>query len=248
VRWCPGAVASQRRTCAARSMLGGSPHAQPLAAMRNSSRNDLGAIARRILLGDQLTVSQRLAGFSVLSSDVDEARAVAAVWLLQAGSPDPTEHAFQFERIGSWRCLGWSSGSARILSLTGRPSIASAPAGAIELFTSGSIRSRLDRERQSAGGYGDLADSTGWVAYAGFRLAAEAETLQLGERLIRIPDHGYVIAAWRSPAAGVRPPIAALRKDGSPLTVIGPNEHMDSLNWKNILTALGEESPPGPRK
>jgi hypothetical protein len=211
--------------------------------MRNSSRHDPGAIARRILLGDQLTFSQRRAGFSVLSCDVDEVRAVAAVWLLQAGRPDPTEHAFQFERMDSWRCLGWSSGSARFLSPTSRPSIASAPAGAIELLTSGSIRSRLDTEGQAAEGYNDVAGSTGWVAYAGFRLAAEAETLQLGERLIRIPDHGYVIAAWRSLAADVRPPIAALRKDGSPLTVIGPNEHVDSLSWENILTALGDEPP-----
>jgi hypothetical protein len=210
--------------------------------MTNSSRHDLGAIAHRILLGDQLTFFQRRAGFSVLSCDVDEVRAVAAVWLLQAGSPDPTEHAFQFERMDSWRCLGWSSSPARFLSLTGRPSIASAPVRAIELLTSGSIRSRLDREG-AAGGHRDSAGSTGWVAYAGFRLAAEAETLQIGERLIRIPDHGYVIAAWRSPAADVRPPIAALRKDGSPLTVIGPNEHLDSLSWKNIRTALGDEPP-----
>jgi hypothetical protein len=126
--------------------------------------------------------------------------------------------------------------------MTARPSVASAPERAIERLTNGSTRSRLDEEGQAAAGYQDLADSTGWVAYAGFRVAAEAEALQLGERLIRIPDHGYVIAAWRSPAADVWPSIAALRKDGSPLTVIGPNEHIDSLSWKGILTALDDKN------
>jgi len=128
--------------------------------MRNQSRYDIGAIGGQVLSGGRLTFSQRGAGFSVLASDVDEAAAVAAVWLVQAGRRDSVEYAIQFERIGSWRCLGWSGGSARNLPLTGRLSAADAPTRAIELLTSGASRSRLDGEWQAAGGGGD---GTGWV-------------------------------------------------------------------------------------
>jgi hypothetical protein len=84
-------------------------------------------------------------------------------------------------------------------------------------------------------------DPIGWVSCAGFRLAAGAETLQVGERLIRVPEHGYVIAVWRSQVTLARPPIAALGHDGSPLATIGPNEHLNSLKWKGILTAIDDE-------
>jgi hypothetical protein len=190
-----------------------------------------------------LKLSQRRAGFAVLARDIDEVAAVAAVWLVQAGSGGSTQYALQFERVDSWRCLGWSRGPARDLSPTRRPSAAGAPASAIELLTSGSSRSLLDRERQVAG-HGDVAD-VGWVACAGFRVAAGSEALEVGERLIRVPDHGYVVVAWRSPATLVRPTMRALRKDGSPLAVIRPNEHMDDLGWKSILTVLDDERPPG---
>jgi hypothetical protein len=214
--------------------------------MRNLSQHDLGAIGRRILLGNRLTLSQRRAGFTALARDVDEAAAVAAVWLMRAGSTNSAAYALQFERTDSWHCLGWSGGSTPNLLLIGRPSAASGPAKAIELSIGGSSRSRLGKNSQAAASHTDVAGRADWIACAGFRVAADAETLQVGERLINVPDHGYVVVAWRSPDRLARPPISALRKDGSPLATIGPNEHLDSLGWKSVLTVLDDESPPGP--
>ncbi|HEY2549535.1 MAG TPA: hypothetical protein VGI64_03050 [Streptosporangiaceae bacterium] len=210
--------------------------------MTHSSSHDLGAIGQRILAGGQLSPAERQAGFSVLASDADQQAGAGAVWLVEEGHPEAAEYALQFEQIGPWQYLGWSGGSARGLSLNGRPSAASAPHHAVELLTSGSARSRSDRTRQP-GGQRQLTDSVGWVSCAGFRLATEAVTLQAGERRISVPDHGYVIVAWRSPARLSRPPITALRADGSALTTIGPDEHLDSLTWQGILTALDDEPP-----
>lgn len=213
--------------------------------MRTSYLSDLGAIGRRVLSGRRLTFSQRRAGFSVLASDVDEEVGVAAVWLVQAGLPGPVDYALLFERIDSWCCLGWSGGSSRKTLLMDRPSVADSQIRSIELLTSAASRGWPGRERQAARGPSGVADSADWIACAGFRLAVEAEMLQVGERLIRAPGQGYVIAVWESPARLVRPPIAALRKDASILATIGPTEHLDSLSWENIMTTLDGEPPTG---
>lgn len=213
--------------------------------MRNASEFDLDAIGQRILADGRLTPAERQAGFSVLASDADEQGAAAAVWLVQDGSSDRAEYVLQFERLDSWHYLGWTGGSARGLSLNGRPSAASAPSRALVLLTGGSSRSRIDRATRQASTLDAWEATASWVSCAGFRLAAEAVTLQAGERLISVPDHGYVIAAWRSPGTRTRPPIAALRADGSALSELGSDEYLDSLSWQSVLATLDEEQPPG---
>ncbi|HEV2376035.1 MAG TPA: hypothetical protein VGS19_28185 [Streptosporangiaceae bacterium] len=77
----------------------------------------------------------------------------------------------------------------------------------------------------------------------GFRFATEADALQAGERIIKIPDHGYVIVAWRSSTEQAGLPITVLRRDGSPIIAIGPSDLVNSLSWKNTLATLDNEPP-----
>jgi len=97
-----------------------------------------------------------------------------------------------------------------------------------------SARSRAEREAQ--GYQRDLAD-VGWVACAMFRVAAEVVHLQVGTRLVKVPQHGHVIVAWKAPPSSVpprRPPIAALSGNGAKLTDLSPNGHLDSLTWASL--------------
>jgi hypothetical protein len=195
----------------------------------------------RVLSGRQLGFSQRRAGFVVLASDIDEDAGVAVVWLVrQPGAPDSAEHALQFERAGEWRFLGGGSSSARELSLAGRPSASvHGPSTMMRLLGSSAGRSRTGREKQAGG----LAGA-GWVACASFRLATEVGQLQAAERSIPVPDHGYVIVAWRSPPALARPLIAAVGKDGSRLSELGPYDFLDSLTWESVQRSLLDDPLP----
>jgi hypothetical protein len=70
------------------------------------------------------------------------------------------------------------------------------------------------------------------VRRGAFRLAVEVGHLQVGERLIPVPDHGYAVIAWRSPPAKTRPLIGAIGHDGSRLSELGPDDSLDSLPGK----------------
>jgi hypothetical protein len=104
-------------------------------------------------------------------------------------------------------------------------------------------RSLIDRERL-AGGLGMAG--AGWVACAGFRLAAEVGAASGQGRPIPVPGHGYAIVAWRSPPALARPPIVAVGKDGSQLSELGPHDFLDSLTREGIERALLADPLPGP--
>ena len=209
------------------------------------SRYDLEGMGLRVLSGHGLRFSQRRAGFVALASDIDGDAGAAAVWLVHhPGSPDSAEHTLLFDRGDGWRFLGGGSSGAQEFSLAGRPSASlNGPMGMMRLMSSSSSRSRADRERDATG-LG--VAGAGWVACAGFRLAIEVGHLQVGERSIPVPGHGYAIVAWRSPPALARPLIVAVGRDGSRLTELGPNGSMDSLTWKSIERALLDDRLPGP--
>jgi hypothetical protein len=187
----------------------------------------------RALTGRRLGLQQRRAGFVVLASDIDEDADVAAVWLVHhPGSPDSAQHTLDFERSGDWRFLGGGSNSAQEFSLAGRPSASvHGPTSMMRLVSSSASRSRADREKDATG-LG--VAGAGWVACAGFRVAAEVGHLQVGGRSIPVPGHGFVIVVWRSPPALARPLIVAVGNDGSRLTELGPHDSLDSLTWDSI--------------
>jgi hypothetical protein len=200
----------------------------------------------RVLSGRRLGFAQRRAGFVALASDVDENGGVAAVWLVRhPGSLNSAQHTLEFERGDGWRFLGGGSSSAEEFSLDRRPSApVHGPASMLRLMSSSASRSWIDRERL-AGGLG--VAGAGWVACAGFRVAAEVGHLQAGERVIPVAGHGYAIVAWRSPPALTRPLIAAVDSNGSRLSELGPHHSLDSLSWENIEQALLDDPPPSPR-
>jgi len=87
---------------------------------------------------------------------------------------------------------------------------------------------------------GDFA-GVAWVACAMFRVATEMAYLQIGTRRVTVPWHGYVIVAWQAPPVAelpARPPIAAIGEDGSRLTGLGQNDHLDGLTWAAVGTAI----------
>ena len=180
-----------------------------------------------------------------LASDVDEDAGAGAVWLVRhPGSPDSAEHTLEFERGDGWQYLGGGSSSAREFSLNRRPSaLVNGPATMMRLVTGSASRSWADRERL-ADGLG--VAGAGWVACAGFRVAAEVGHLQAAGRSIPVPDHGYAIVAWRSPPALTRPPIVAVGNNGSRLSELGPHDSLDSLSWESIEQALLDDPLPPP--
>jgi hypothetical protein len=178
----------------------------------------------------------------VVASDIDANVGVAGVWLARrAGSPqDAVDEACLFERIGgSWQYLGAGGRTGSELLRAGRPSASlTGPASIIASMSGCASRSRADREAE--GGQQDFLH-VGWVACAMFRVAAEVRHLQAGARQITVPQDGYVIVAWKAePGSDVppRPPIVAVGEDGSRLSELGPNDHLDSYTWAAIAAAV----------
>jgi hypothetical protein len=207
------------------------------------SRHDVPGIGLRALSGQRPGWRQRRAGWVVLATDVDQAASVAAVLLVRRpGSPDSARHTLQFERGDGWHWLGGGSGAARELALSGRPTAAvHGPTSMMRFLGSSAARSRADRERLAAG---LSAADAGWVASAGFRLATEVARLELGERSVPVPAHGYAVVAWRSPPTLTRPVITAIGPDGSRLCELGPYSSLDSLTWESVRrAALGDQLP-----
>jgi hypothetical protein len=193
----------------------------------------------RVLAGRGLSVRQQAAGLVALASDIDEEAGAAAVWLLRHAGAGPTQHLLQYERGDGWQYLGEASTSARELSLASRPS-AVAGGSMLAPLISGAARSRRDRERAGAG-LGVLG--AGWVAAAGFRATAEVSELRVGQRPVTVPEHGYAVVAWKSPAALARPWIAAVSADGSRLTEFAPEDRLDARAWEDIEAALRDTPP-----
>jgi hypothetical protein len=206
------------------------------------SPGDLEGVGLRVLSGRPLRWRHRLGGVVVVASDVDRDAGVAAVWLVRRpGSPDAWDQTCLFERIGNrWRYLGGGGGSGSEVLRAGRPSASAAgPASVITSLSGTASRSRADREARDD--QRDLSQ-VGWVACAMFRVAAEVGHLQAGGRRITVPEHGYVIVAWKAPSASLlppRPPIAAVGAGGSWLSELGPGDHLDSRAWADIEAALG---------
>lgn len=198
------------------------------------------SVGLRVLSGRPLRWRHRRAGVVVVARDIDADAGVAAVWLVRrAAGPDAVEEICQFERVGgSWRYLGGGGRRGNFL-LTGRPSASRAgPASLMTSLSGCSVRSSADRDAQ--GRPGDFTD-VGWVACAMFRAAAEVAYLQAGTRRIVVPWHGYVVVAWKAPPASeipARPPVAAIGEDGSPLTELGPRDHLDRLTWAAVEAAI----------
>jgi hypothetical protein len=196
------------------------------------------SVGLRVLSGRPLRWRHRLAGVVVVASDMDAAVGVAAVWLVRRpGWPGAVEETCLFERVGgSWRYLGGGSrGAGTKLLLAGRPSASRVGSASVMTRRGGpSVRSRADRKAQDPQlGFARV----GWVASAEFRVATEVAYLQVGARRIKVPQHGYVIVAWKAPPSSLpprRPPIVAAGEDGSRLTELGPNDHLDSLSWASL--------------
>jgi len=206
------------------------------------SPGDLESVGLRVLSGRPLRWRHRLAAVVVVASDIDADVGVAAVWLVRrAGSPDAVDEVCLFERTGDrWRYLGGGSRTGSELLRAGRVSASRArPASMITSMSGCASRSCADREAQ--GGQQDFLH-VGWVACALFRVAAEVQHLQAGARRITVPRHGYVLVAWKAgPGSDVppRPPIVAVGEDGSRLSELGPNDHLDSYAWAGIEAAIG---------
>jgi hypothetical protein len=205
------------------------------------SPGDLESVGLRVLSGRPLHWRQRLAGVVVVASDIDADVGVAGVWLARrAGSPDAVDEVCLFERVnGRWRYLGSGGRTGSELLRAGRPSASRAgPASMITSMSGCASRSLADREAQ--GGQQDFL-RVGWVACAMFRVAAEVQHLQAGARQISVPQHGYVIVAWKAgPGSDVppRPPIVAVGEDRSRLSELGPNDHLDSYSWAGLEAAI----------
>lgn len=206
------------------------------------SPRDLESTGLRVLAGRPLRWRHRLVGVVAVASDMDADAGVAAVWLVRrAGSPDSRDETCLFERIGGrWRYRGGGGGSGTELLQADRPSASQAvPASMITSLSGSAVRSRGDREAE--GGRPDFTH-VGWVACAMFRVAAEVHHLQADARQIKVPQHGYVIVVWKAPPAtsGVlpRPPIVAVGEDGSRLSELHPNDHLDSHAWAAIQAAI----------
>lgn len=194
-------------------------------------------IGLRVLSGRPLRRRDRLAGVVVVASDIDTEAGVAAVWLVRHAGPSTLANYCLFERAREgWQYLGGGRANRKEkFLLTGRPSASQAgPASMMTNLSGCSVRSHAERKAQDC--RRDLAE-VGWVACAMFRVAAEVVHLRAGTRLIKVPQHGHVIVAWKAPASSVsprRPPIAGVSGDGVNLTELGPDSHLDSLTWASL--------------
>lgn len=194
-------------------------------------------VGLRVLSARPLHRRDRLAGVVVVASDINTDAGVAAVWLVRRAGPSTLANYCLFERArGSWQYLGCGGAIRKeTFLLTSRPSASQAgPASMMTNLSGCSARSHAEREARDY--QQDLAE-VGWVACAMFRVAAEVVYLQVGTRLIKVPQHGHVIVAWKAPPSSVsprRPPIAAVGGDGVNLTELGPDSHLDSLTWTSL--------------
>jgi hypothetical protein len=193
--------------------------------------DDSQSIGRRVLKGRPVRPWPRLTARRIvlLASDADAEAGVAAVWLVRRpGSARQSEETWLFERgPRRWDELGGGVGySGKGIgpdsgTLEARPSVARNGPGSI-----------LTR-----GGGAGVDSNAGWVTCEHLRVAAEVQYVQAGERRITVPEHGYVIVVWkraRTAMSSGRPPIAAIARDGSVLSELGPSEYLDSVTLGSL--------------
>jgi hypothetical protein len=165
----------------------------------------------------------------LLATDVDEDAGVAVAWLIRRpGSTRQVEETWLYERarrgwqgLGGGRGIGGSGIGPAYGIRAARPSAAQAGPG-----------SMLTRW-----GGGGSRSHAGWVACEHLRVAAEVDHVQADERRVSVPEHGYVIVVWKSPPADLpsaRPRIAAVGRDGSVLSELGPDDYLDSLTLASL--------------
>jgi hypothetical protein len=83
-----------------------------------------------------------------------------------------------------------------------------------------------------------MAGESGWVRWVELRAVVEVASLQVGERLVPVHDHGVAVVVWGTERM---PHIAALRADGSRL---GPVQFRDSPGyWVALHRALSYRRP-----
>jgi hypothetical protein len=204
------------------------------------SPDDIEGAGLRVLSGRPLRWWHRLSSIAVVASDMDPGAGVAAVWLARRAGLGARDETWLFERTGDgWHCLGGSGGSFEgQVTRGGRLSASRARPDIMMTNLSGcASRSHADRDH---GDPSDLAQ-VGWVACAMFRVAAEVSCVQVDGRQITVPPHGYVIVAWKAPPtsdAPRRPPIVVLGADGSRLSELGPDDHLDSHTWAAVEAAI----------
>jgi hypothetical protein len=197
-------------------------------------------LIRRLLAGDPGNMLQPAwlprRWVTVVYGDIDHDAGVGVLWLVsRPGHENGAEHTMLFERYGeAWESTGsgsGSGGSADGILPRGRPAVGSpGQIGMIEFTGGRGCHSRAHRRRHP-----DDPWSVPWVGSFGLRVAAEVDHLVVGERRIEVPENGRLVVAWKSPPStidgGVRPRIAAMGRDGTELSVVGPRDQMDSYTW-----------------
>lgn len=124
---------------------------------------------------------------------VDRDGDVAATLFLRRGvSGEPWLDAHALDRTGGeWRILGGGSGNAGDVAHGPRPSIRELGALGVSLGGGATVRNAGRR----------LPWGARWVRWAELRAAREVERLVVGDRVMRVPEHGVALVVWRS-----RPP------------------------------------------
>lgn len=165
----------------------------------------------------------------LVAMDTDTESDVAAVWMRRRNyRPAAATFVCTYVRsAGVWRPLGASDMTFDSGFLQGRRSAAvSGPASLLVLEGSGGVLS------------GPRSDRV-WIGYQIIHVAAEVAYLLVGNRKVTIPDHGYVITAWRTAAYGGpshgRPRIVAHASTGVELSSLDADGIVDRAVWDSSL-------------
>jgi hypothetical protein len=164
---------------------------------------------------------------AVMAVDVDAE--AAAIWISRRmhRSSSPTFVCMYAKESKGWRPVSGHEVTVESGFPRARRSVAmTGPASILSLEDSGGLRC------------GSPPDSP-WIGYQIIQVASEVSHLQVGDRELAIPDHGYVIVVWKTAEYGNgsygRPPIAAYASDGSCLTSLGTYDYVDSAVWDSSL-------------
>lgn len=164
-------------------------------------------------------------------ADIDHHSGVAAVWLVhKTSSRTVVEHLDRYEVLDNvWQYVG---GGGSIHPFRGErhfPSnrVCAAILGPTHLLQQiGNCAGRARWQR-------------GWIGCTALRVSVEVARIQVGQREVPVPAHGYLIVVWKgSPvlASRGRPRIVALDSGGTALTELGPGSYLDSAT----LTAAAD--------
>ncbi|WP_433890163.1 hypothetical protein [Streptomyces sp. CA-111067] len=178
--------------------------------------------------------------FTVVAADVDDARGVAALWLVRR--PGSARRAVSFQQLlerradGTWRWVG--GGSVRPvdpLPSAARRLAAGEPGhlGMAEVYAGAGTRSmayRLEHGRE-------LVGQAPWIGCTALQVAAEVAFVGLGGRRILVPDTGTMIVVWQvPPPVGLpgQPPLTLASADGTVLSTTSPLHGVDSYTLSQL--------------